>query len=260
MVYHQRDLTANKLKISAGISASTRTIQKYLKLLGWKKRKTGFCQFVSYKNRIERVVYAKTCQKYNENFNESVFIDESTIQTNRNGNMQWHRKIRGETRNGLVGRYKHEASVHVIGGISRKGPTNLIIFKGNMKSVDYQRLLRRIKESIEVKYPIYYKLHMDNAPTHTSRTTTAFIDNNDINHFITPPQSPDLNPIELVWHDMKDYLAKEIKPRNILQLVTGIKQFWRNKVNVSYCNKKIDHVANKVLKTIIAHGGIATGM
>jgi hypothetical protein len=134
LVYQQRDLTANKLKIATGISAATRTIRKYLNLLGWHKRKTGFCQFVSYKNRIERVAYAKACLKFNETFQETVFIDESTIKCNKNGNMQWYRKNPGETKNGLVGKYKHETCVHVIGGISRKGPTNLIIFKGNMKA------------------------------------------------------------------------------------------------------------------------------
>ena len=38
------------------------------------------------------------------------------------------------------------------------------------------------------------------------------------------------------------------------------KQFWRTKVDVTYCNKKIDQVVNKVLPTIIAHKGIATVM
>jgi hypothetical protein len=260
LVYQQRDLTAYKLKIATGIRAATRTIGKYLNLLGWHKRKTGFCQFVSYKNRIERVAYAKAYLKFNETFQETVFIDESTIKCNKNGNMQWYRKNPGETKNGLVGKYKHETCVHVTGGISRKGPTNLIIFKGNMKAGDYQMLLRKIILSIDDKYPVYYKLHMDNAPTHTSKSTTRFIEVNDINHFITPAQSPDFNPIELVWHDLKDYIPKEVKPANTLQLITGIKKFWRTKVDAAYCNKKIDHVVDKVIPAVITHKGIATGM
>ena len=51
MVFNQRDLVAPKLKENIGISASTRTVQKYLNLLGWKKRRTGFCQIVQFKTK-----------------------------------------------------------------------------------------------------------------------------------------------------------------------------------------------------------------
>ena len=39
---------------------------------------------------------------------------------------------------------------------------------------------------------------MDNDPKHTSGSTTRFIILNNINHFETPPQQPDLMPIEMV--------------------------------------------------------------
>ncbi len=40
---------------------------------------------------------------------------------------------------------------------------------------------------------------MDNAVSHISGETVAFLNSNGINWFKTPAQSPDLNPIELVW-------------------------------------------------------------
>ena len=39
---------------------------------------------------------------------------------------------------------------------------------------------------------------MDNDPKHTSHSTKRFMILNNINHFETPPQSPDLMPIEMV--------------------------------------------------------------
>ena len=49
----------------------------------------------------------------------------------KNGKTQWHRKFPGETRLGFKGQYKHTQSVHIIGGISRREATKLMIFTGS---------------------------------------------------------------------------------------------------------------------------------
>ena len=56
---------------------------------------------------------------------------------------------------------------------------------------------------------------MDNCRSHVSRLTKTFLEANNINHFKTPAQSPDFNPIELVWNDMKEYISNVIKPKYI---------------------------------------------
>ncbi len=35
----------------------------------------------------------------------------------------------------------------------------------------------------------------------------------------TPPESSDLNPIENVWHELKEYIRREEKPRTKDQLI-----------------------------------------
>jgi hypothetical protein len=42
----------------------------------------------------------------------------------------WNKPLLNETRLGLQENYAHLASVHVIGEISRRRPSELIIFKG----------------------------------------------------------------------------------------------------------------------------------
>ena len=74
-----------------------------------------------------------------------------------------------------------------------------------------------------------------------------------------PAQSPDFNPIELVWNDLKYYLKQKIKPNNVEELVLGINRFWETKVTVEYCNSKIDHL-DTVLKRTIVLRGMATGI
>ena len=110
-----------------------------------------------------------------------------------------------------------------------------------------------------LNFPNKHRLHMDNARPHVAKHTREFLNSNNINHFKSPAQSPDLNPIELVWQDLKVFLGEEVKPNNQQELVNGINLFWNTKVTVQYCNDKIDHL-ERVLKTVIQKGGKATGM
>ena len=41
----------------------------------------------------------------------------------------------------------------------------------------------------------------------------------------TPAKLPDCNPIENLWHELKEFLRREIKPTNKEELVAGIQQF-----------------------------------
>jgi transposase len=219
-----------------------------------------FCQIVSRKNRIERVIYARLCLAANYNFYTTVFIDESHICATKHANKKWHKPFVNETHGGLEGRFAHVPSVSVFGGISRRGRTRLVIYDGRLNSLGFQYIFSRsIIPFINYNYANHHTLHMDNAPCHSSRSSTDFMRANNINHFRTPAQSPDLNPIELVWHDLKDFISKEVKPRTLARLKEGIIQFWVTRVTVAYCNSKIDHI-NRVVKAVIKLNGKATGL
>ena len=186
------------------IDASARSVRKYINLLGWRRIKSRYCHMVSLKNRIERFFFSLCCVEFEFNFDYNIFIDEATNCADKNGHTRWYRKIEGETRRGLVGRNAHEVSCHVIGGISRRGATELIIFSGRLDANDFTFLLNSfLRPFVENNYPDYHILHMDNAPSHTAIRTRAYLEVTNLNHFKTPAQSPDLNPIELVWNDMK---------------------------------------------------------
>ena len=52
----------------------------------------------------------------------------------------------------------------------------------------------------------------------------------------TPKESPDLNPIEDLWHELKFYQETKVKAQNKQELVAGIKKFWARKISVdNYC-------------------------
>ena len=52
-------------------------------------------------------------------------------------------------------------------------------------------------------YPHSHRFMQDNDPKHTSRRAAAFFAERGINWWKTPPESPDANPIENLWHELK---------------------------------------------------------
>ena len=74
--------------------------------------------------------------------------------------------------------------------------------------------------------PATHRFIQDNDPKHVSRMAQAFYLEKGINWFRTPPASRDINPIENVWHKLKEFIRCEVKPTTKDQLVEGICQFW----------------------------------
>ena len=61
-------------------------------------------------------------------------------------------------------------------------------------------------------YPDGHRFVQDSDPKHCSRFAREYYKVNGTNWWPTPPESPDLNPIELVWHEM-EYLRRTTKPK-----------------------------------------------
>ena len=97
---------------------------------------------------------------------------------------------------------KHPLKVYVSGGISKHGPTELVIFEGTMDAVLYCQILETsLLPFIRNTLPCH-RFQQDNDPKHTSRYAKNFFNENDVFWWETPPESPDLNPIELLWHEL----------------------------------------------------------
>ena len=87
----------------------------------------------------------------------------------------------------------------------------------------------------------------DNDPKHVSCKARIFFEANNINWWRTPPESPDLNRIESLWHELKEHLRARIKPHNFEQLVTGITSFWAS-VHREKCTRYIGHLHRVIIE------------
>ena len=79
----------------------------------------------------------------------------------------------------------------------------------------------------------------DNDPRHTSRQAATFFNKEGMNWWKTPPESPDLNPIENMCHELKEFIRHEVKPHNKAELI--VEPLW-DMVDLRKCNKYIDHL------------------
>ena len=75
---------------------------------------------------------------------------------------------------------------------------------------------------------------------------------NGVHWWKTPAESPDANPIENRWNELKEYMRREVEPHNKDKLVNGIAEFWKT-VDQAKCKKYLRKVLQnwKVLLQVI---------
>ena len=238
-----------------GRKFSLSTVRRHRRRLGWICTKPRYCQAISHTNKPLRLQWCK--DRYGlDFFKDVIFTDESTIQMNSNSDYVF-RKV-GEPRP-MAARHKHPYKVHVWAGISWKGATNIHIFTGIMKSEYYCTILgEHLLPFIEEKFPEGHRLQQDNCRIHTSRATTAFLEESHVEVMPFPAQSPDLNPIENVWAELKRWLRNIHKPQTKQELIDGIRLFWSTKMTPNKCRSYITHL-QKVMSKVIEAKGRASG-
>lgn len=152
-------------------------------------------------------------------------------------------------------RAKHPVKVHVWAGISSKGATNVIMFTGILNAERLSIVLEKgLLPFIRETFPYRHRLQQDNDPKHASALIESFFDENGVNWWPTPPESPDLNPIENVWGSLKQYLRNTCKPKNLDELKSGIVQFWAT-MTPEVCAKYIGHLKKVIPKVTEKDGG-----
>ena len=110
---------------------------------------------------------------------------------------------------------------------------------------------------IQERFPDGHRLYQDNDPKHSSKYIETFLKERGVNWWYTPPESPDLNPIELVWGSLKQFLRNNFKPKNLEELTAGIEQFWLT-LTPEVCAKYISHL-KKVIPKTASVGGAPSG-
>ena len=162
-------------------------------------------------NHRKQLEFSQKCVEDNEQFDDVIFTDECSVYMEKHAKLCFRRRWEQPK---LKGRAKHPYKVHLWAGISKRGPTKVVIFTGNMDAKLYveEILEKTLLPFIQSRFPDGHRFQQDSDHKHTSRLAQDFMDLCGINWWKTPPESPDLNPIELIWHELKHFLRTIVKP------------------------------------------------
>ena len=253
-----------EVKQRFNVSLHSSTIRRHRQALGYEASKPQLIPHIREGNKIKRKEFCIQLRATNDSFDDVIFTDESSVQLGQNRRVVMAKVVR-DARGKILSkdvpqlqRVKHPLKVHVWGGISRKGATQLLVFNDIMESTFYTDSVLRdtLLPAINHLYPApaTHRLWQDNDPKHTSIKARTFMDSNNINWFKTPAESPDLNMIENVWSAMKHCVGKE-NPRTQNELVATLLRFWSNHLTVDQCNRYINHIYRVIPKVIAVDGG-----
>ncbi len=192
-----------------------------------------------------------------ENWVKVLWSDETKIQLFGINSTRrvWRRRNAAYDPNNTIPTVKHGGGNIMLGGcFSAKGTGQLHRIKGTMDGVIWVRT-RALMPARALKMGRRWVFQHDNDPKHMAKATKECLKKKHINVLEWPSQSPDLNPIENLWRELKVRVAKRQR-RNLNDLERICKEEW-DKIPPEMCANLVANY-KKHLTSVIANKGFAT--
>lgn len=256
-----RDIRANLLE-SREANVSISTIKRRLGESGLKGCVAARKPLLRQQNKIKRLAWAKNHKNWTEDqWKQVLFSDESKFEIFGSNRRQYVRRKVGERMISacIQPTVKHGGgSIMVWGCFGGNAVGDLVKIDGIMDSKVYHNILVRhvIPSGIRL-IGQEFTFQQDNDPKHTSKLCKNYAAKKEeekvLKNMIWPPQSPDCNPIELLW-DHLDRCIRDVQITSKTHLWEVLQQKW-NAIGAETLDNLIKRMPRICKAVIKAKGG-----
>lgn len=266
--YLNRRLDANELskKIVPNLvknHISHSTVQRRLREAGLFGRVARKKPWLTLAHRFARWKWATKHQYLTwDDWKQVIFSDESPFTLFQRGGRRWVRRRAGEAYldQCVQPTVKHGGGkIQVWGCFSWNGAGPLYRVKDKLNGAQYRQILKTHMAPFLAKYQqetgreVIFQ--QDNDPKHTSKVAQRYLENKSIVLLDWPSQSPDMNPIEHAWDELKDKMEQRVpKASNLNEVFEIAKEEWRN-LPVQYFRDLICSMPERLKAVRKAKGG-----
>ena len=212
------------------ISLSLPTIGRYLKQWGFTPQRPLARAYQRNPEAVSKFLneeFPSLKNRAKKDNGEIHFLDEMGLQNNN------HHYIRGYSKKGqtpVITKSGSRLSINMISTVANNGKMRFMTYNGSMNQ---DRFILFLKQLIKCNFAYQHSNHKkifliaDNLKVHKGNKVKKFIDKNKdkIEIFFLPAYSPELNPDELLNHDVKANALKNTITRTQDQLKSNLKSY-----------------------------------
>ena len=226
-----------------GADISVSSVRRTRNLLKFVYRPPRICQFLTEDQISLRLEFCRWVLENQAQLTNLVFSDESRFE--KTPDNKWRRIRRGTINdNCFYKKTKFTEGVMVWGAVSVDFRTRLMRCSKGVNATEYIEIMRSSEmiEKLNEKFGEgQWMFVQDGAPAHTAKTVTDYLTSQKVKVMPGwPPNSPDLNPIEMLWGVLKKKIAGKMMERNAA--FTMLEESW---------SSIADEVINKLVNSFV---------
>ena len=195
------DMVTEMIRKEFGVTVRARTLRRWLRRIGFSWRKDRYVPYRSVSKERQEEFKREVGERAVQRRADGMIIfaeDEAAVQRSQNPAYGWRPTGGREQARASFSR----ESVRIFGAMSQGELRIKIVESTNSET------FREFLEEIRRNRPRLFMV-LDNASYHKSKAVREYVESTggDIELEFLPPYTPQLNPVETVWRDLKKRLA-----------------------------------------------------
>lgn len=233
------------------LTVSERTVQRWLHAMDFHRVRAKKRPLLTYRHQMDRLAWAEAYERHNHQ--AWIFADESQFDTSGHSLYCW---IQRGTSHPVQVERNSPIRIQIWAAISWWGKSKLVFFpQGQRNTGDtYSRLIDHVFYTDPFFEPRRnMAFYHDNSPVHSGKLVTNMLDLWGMPHPRAPAVSPELNPIEKIWHMMKERMPYP-RPTTLEGLKRDIETAYQS-ITLREIRAQTNHLTTVKAKLREARGG-----